>query len=257
MIEKKINGMNFMAGAWPLDPEKPSIIFIHGSGGSALFWKAQVRGLAGAANTIAVDLPGHGKNYGLGMDSIKAYSDSVAAFIDAIEAPSPVACGLSMGGAISLQLLLDRKDLFGAGILINTGAKLKVLPLILNMVQNDYRSYMDSFAATAASPVTDYSVVMEIMEANSQCNPYVVYNDFMACDSFDVMNRLPEISQPVLVMTAADDKLSPPKYGVFLKDNIKNSRMVSIENAGHMSPVEKPDSVNSAISGFLADIAMF
>lgn len=256
MIEKKIDGINFIAGAWPLVQDKPTVIFIHGSGGTSLFWKSQLKGLGASINTIAVDLPGHGKTYGTGMDNIKAYADSLASFIETVEAPCPVPCGLSMGGAISLQLLLDRKNMFRAGILINTGARLRVLPLIMNMVKNDYKSYMDSFASSAASPSTDYSVLMDIMEASAQCNPYVVYNDFMACDSFDVMARLPEISQPVLVMTAEDDRLSPPKYGAYLKDNIKNSRMVSIEGAGHMSPVEKPDLVNNAISGFLAEMGL-
>jgi len=255
MFENKINGMNFISGAWPLDPGKPTVIFIHGSGGSSVMWKAQVKGLSGSFNTIAIDLPGHGKSEGFGMSSVKAYSDAVAGFIKDIEAPSPVACGLSMGGAISLQLLLDNKEMFKTGILINTGAKLRVLPLILNMVQNDYKSYVDSFALTAAAPTTDYGVMMDIIEANAQCNPFVVYNDFMACDSFDVMSRLPEISMPVLVMTAVEDKLSPPKYGTYLADNIKNSSLVSIEGAGHMSPVEKPEEVNGAIADYIGRIS--
>lgn len=257
MIEKNINNMNFISGSWPLDPQKPTLIFIHGSGGSAGFWKAQVNGLNEIANTIAVDLPGHGKSFGLGMDSVKAYADAVADLVKSIDAPSPVPCGLSMGGAICLQLMLDHRDMFKAGILVNTGARLKVLPMILNMVQNDYKAYIDSFATTAASPSTDYSVLMEIMEANAQCNPYVVYNDFMACNSFDVMSRLPEISMPVLVMTAVDDNLSPAKYGTYLADNIKDSTLVSIEGAGHLSPVEKSGDVNAAIDMFIRNTGLF
>jgi pimeloyl-ACP methyl ester carboxylesterase len=243
--------MNILSGSWPPDQKKPTIVFIHGSGGSARFWKAQVNGLTDIANTIAVDLPGHGKSFGLGMRSVKEYSDTVADFIRSADLPYPVPCGLSLGGAICLQLILDNREMFSAGILVNTGAKLKVLPLILNMVKNDYRAYIDSFAATAASPSTDFSLLMEIMDENTQCNPYVVYNDFMACNSFDVMNRLTEISIPVLVMTAVDDRLSPPKYGTFLAENIKDSVLVSIEGAGHLSPVEKSEDVNTAIEKFI------
>ena len=97
--------------------------------------------------------------------------------------------------------------------------------------------------------------MLEIMEAASQCNPYVVYNDFMACDSFDVMNRLSDITQPVLVMTASEDTLSPPKYGAYLGANIRNAKTVSIEGAGHMSPVEKPDVVNTVIEDYVNSLA--
>ena len=62
MNEKISGNIAFVAGRWPLDPEKPTLVFIHGSGGSSVLWENQVDLLREYVNTIAIDLPGHGKS---------------------------------------------------------------------------------------------------------------------------------------------------------------------------------------------------
>jgi pimeloyl-ACP methyl ester carboxylesterase len=134
MQEKEINGFGFVAGSWPLDTEKSTIVFIHGSGGSANYWKAQVQGLSERVNTVAVDLPGHGRSGKNGKNTIADYAQTMVEFIDAADIPRPIPCGLSIGGAIVQQLLLDFSKQFEAGILIGTGAKLKVLRICGDVV---------------------------------------------------------------------------------------------------------------------------
>ena len=65
------------------------------------------------------------------------------------------------------------------------------------------------------------------------------------------MGRLEEIAEPVLVLSAEDDLLTPPKYAQFLCKGIPGSKNVHIARAGHLSPVEQPDAVNQAIREFL------
>jgi pimeloyl-ACP methyl ester carboxylesterase len=54
MEERELGGFGFLAGGWPLDAEKSTIIFLHGAGGSSHFWKAQVEGLAERVTTAEV-----------------------------------------------------------------------------------------------------------------------------------------------------------------------------------------------------------
>ena len=254
MIELKLSGTNFLASSWPPVPEKLTIIFIHGSGNSANFWKAQIGGLARVVNTLAIDLSGHGKSDGEGMDTISGYAYAIEAFVKEQNIPNPVPCGLSMGGAIALKLLLDGQTDFKAGILINTGAKLRVHPRIFDLVRNDYKAYTDSLASTAASPKTNPLLLSDLIADAEKCRPEVVLKDFSACDSFDVMERLVEISIPILVLSAGDDRLSPPKYGAFLAQNLSNAELVHFDDTGHLSPIEKPTEVNAAIAQFIGRI---
>lgn len=251
MEEKEINGFGFIAGRWPLDVEKPTIVFLHGSGGSSHFWKAQVEGMAERVNTVALDMPGHGRSGDDGKNTIGDYARAVIEFLDAADTPKPIACGLSMGGAIVQQLLLDFADRFEAGILIGTGARLTVMPAIFEAIEKDYSGFVEMISKFASSEKTDANVSQPFRDDLIKCKSGVTYGDFQACNQFNVIERLPEISVPVLVISAEDDKLTPAKYAQVLEDGIPNAARKHIHDAGHIAPMEKPQEVNQAILEFL------
>ena len=255
MTHSIIDNISFDAGRWPLQADRPTIFFIHGSGNNRLFWKNQLESLNDCANTIAVDLPGHGESPGAGMDSVDDYARVVEKLIASLQAPMPIPCGLSLGGAVALQLLLDGKGRYHAGILINTGSRLRVMPQIFDMIKTDYQTYVESSPQVAASPKTDRNLLRGYIQESKKCRPEVVYKDFAACNAFDVMSRLQEISETVLILSAQDDQLTPPKYAQFLHQGIPNSSIVSIPQAGHLSPIERPNDVNRAIREFLGRLA--
>ena len=251
MEEREIGGFGFVAGRWPLDQDKSTAVFIHGSGGTGHFWQAQVEGLAERINTVALDLPGHGRSGKDGKNTIDDYARAVLEFIEAAGIPQPIPCGLSIGGAIVLQLLLDSAKQFQAGILIGAGAKLKVLPMIFEGIEKDYNGLIEMLCKFAASEKTDPEVIQPFRGALQKCDPRVTLGDFQACNGFDVMDRLAEIGVPVMVISAQDDKLTPPKYADFLESAISNTARTHIPDAGHIVSLEKPGEVNQAIIEFL------
>ncbi|MBW2657197.1 MAG: alpha/beta hydrolase [Deltaproteobacteria bacterium] len=251
MQERKTNGIGYLAGDWPLDPEKSTIVFIHGAGGSGVFWQAQVEGLAARANTLAIDLPGHGKSDGEGKGKVEDYARAVANFMKEINVPNPIPCGLSMGGAITQLLLIDYRDLVKAGVLVSTGSRLKVAPAIFEIIEKNYSDYVDMICSFAASEKTDPGLLVPFKKETARCKPEIAHGDFRACDRFDVTERLSAIDVPVLVVTAEDDKLTPPKYGEALEKGIKNATRAHIMAAGHIVPMEKSDEINKTILRFL------
>ncbi|MFZ7125267.1 MAG: alpha/beta fold hydrolase [Desulfobacterales bacterium] len=252
---KKIDGIAFAAGRWPLSPDLPTLVFIHGSGGTGGMWRDQVRALSFLVNTLAIDLPGHGRSDGDGMDFVKGYAEVVSGFVGKLELPKPVACGLSLGGAIVQQLLLDYADPLQAGILVSTGARLKVMPELLETVESDYGQFVSLYEKIGFSGKTDRERLKSVLAETSACRPAVTAGDFRACDRFDVMDRLREIDLPVLVISASDDRLTPPHYSDYLQKHIRRSARTRVKDAGHMVPVEKPAAVTSAIVDFLDSVA--
>jgi pimeloyl-ACP methyl ester carboxylesterase len=251
MEERKIGGIGFIAGRWPLDQDKSAIVFIHGSGSSGHFWKAQVEGLAGHVNTVALDLPGHGRSGKDGKNTVVDYARAVLEFIKAADIPYPIPCGLSIGGAIVQQLLLDYAEQFQAGILIGTGARLKVLPMIFEAIEKDYNKFVEMLCKFSASEKTAPEVIQAFRDDLQKCDARVTFGDFQACNRFDVIDRLAEISVPVMIISAQEDKLTPPKYADFLESAISNTIRAHISDAGHIAPLEKPRETNQAIIEFL------
>ncbi|UCF90913.1 MAG: alpha/beta hydrolase [Desulfobacterales bacterium] len=251
MERRETQGLGFVTGKWPLDPDQPTIVFIHGAGGAYGIWESQVESLSELVNTVALNLPGHGNSGGTGKRTITEYAQAVIEFIDAIGAPAPIPCGISMGGAITQQLLVDYPQRFPAGILISTGAKLKVMPAIFETIENDYSGFVAMIVKAAASAQTDPERLKSFREEIAGCRPEITFGDFEACHRFDETQRLSQIKVPVLIITAEDDKLTPPKYGDFLAKEIKNASRAHLKQAGHIVPLEKPDEVSQAIREFL------
>ncbi|MFO8240060.1 MAG: alpha/beta fold hydrolase [Dissulfuribacterales bacterium] len=251
MYHQRIDDIAFVAGRWPLDPNLETVVFIHGAGGTNLLWHHQVEALADSMNTIALDLPGHGNSKGKAMERVEDYARSVSTFIQSIGVTRPAICGLSMGGAIVLQLLIGEQDNYRAGIAANTGAKLKTQPFIFDMIENDYKGFVHGMYTFGISNKTNPSKLKPLVDSMEECPPGVVKGDFLACNDFNVMDKLHEIRVPVLVLTASDDQLTPVKFGKYLAEQISGAAISNIEDAGHLSPIEKPEEVSQAIRGFL------
>ena len=254
MKNVKINDIEFSTGIWPLKPNLGTVVFLHGSGGTNILWQHQVEALSDKLNTIAINLPGHGNSDGKGMDRVEDYAKNVSTFIKSIDVSHPVICGLSIGGAIVLQLLIDEPENYRGGIIFNAGAKLKVMPLIFEMIEKDYQGFVTSMYTFGISQKTDPAKLKSLADSMAVCPPDVTRSDFNACNTFDVMDQLNKINAPVLVLTASDDQLTPIKYGQFLAEHIKNATLSNIEDAGHLSPVERPEEVARTIHDFIATI---
>jgi pimeloyl-ACP methyl ester carboxylesterase len=84
--------------------------------------------------------------------------------------------------------------------------------------------------------------------------PQVLHGDFVACDGFDAIGRLSEVTVPCLVVCGSKDRMTPREYSTYLQNNIKGAVLCLVEGAGHMVPIEAPQAVSQALSSLLAKI---
>jgi pimeloyl-ACP methyl ester carboxylesterase len=56
---------------------------------------------------------------------------------------------------------------------------------------------------------------------------------------------------PTLVIVGEHDVLTPPEDSHRIAEGVPNARLVSIDQAGHMSNLENPDAFNAALLEFL------
>jgi pimeloyl-ACP methyl ester carboxylesterase len=234
-------------------PGAPTLVLIHGAGGNHLHWPAELRRLPGAT-VYALDLPGHGRSEGPGCDTIKGYVSTLIGFLDATGTQHAVLMGHSMGGAIAQMTALIHPERVAGLVLVGTGARLRVAPAILKGVLGDFDTAIElithfAWAADAPAELTRLG-----RDTLAETSPQVLHGDFVACDTFDVMERLEEIGAPTLVIAGTADHLTPQKYGAYLAGHIPNARLVTIEGGGHMMALEQADAVASAVAEFIAEL---
>jgi pimeloyl-ACP methyl ester carboxylesterase len=232
-----------------------AITMIHGATYNHRLWIRQIRVLSSIGEVYALDLPGHGASSRFPASqlvSIKSYADHVHELLTAMGRSSTVLVGHSMGGAISIRYALDHPGEVKALILVGTGAKLGVIPMIFEALSTNYeKGIRVGIAAWAFAKTTDKSVIEEGINEMLKCPKDIAIADFKACSEFDVRDSISSIEAPTLVIVGNEDKLTPIKWAEYLNSNIRNSEMKIVKTAGHMVMVEKPDEVNESIVSFL------
>ena len=229
--------------------ESPVVVLIHGAAGSRLDWSAEMRRLR--AGVIALDLPGHGKSPAPGRSSVAEYAADVVALLDALKVDRAALVGHSLGAAIALQIALDHAERALGIALIGAGAKLAVHPDILNNIQTDQAKVAallsEWFWAQGAPEDQRQQGYAALMQTPAD----VMLGDFTASNAFDVRDRLAEIRVPTLIVSGAEDRMTPPKNSQYLHDRIAGSRLVTIERAGHKVVLEKPQAAADAVQAWL------
>ena len=82
----------------------------------------------------------------------------------------------------------------------------------------------------------------------------VLYGDFLACDAFDVVERVGKIHVPTLLINGGSDRMTPPNRAEYLRDQIEGAQLHIVEGAGHMVMIERPDEVAGLLGEFLEQI---
>lgn len=235
------------------DPGALTAVFIHGSGGDLTDWEAQLESLTDAATIVALDLPGHGQSDGPTQTSVEAFADRVMKFVGAPGLSKVVIVGCSLGSAIAQTIALARPPwLVGLG-LVGAGSRLKVHPAFLQGLAEDPDDAINKLADFALAVEPDPAVKESVLNKFRSVSPDLIRTDLVACNEFDVSDRLHEISVPTWILVGSDDRLTPVKYATFLHENITDSAMDVIPAAGHLAMIEKPEEFNGRFRNFLSE----
>jgi pimeloyl-ACP methyl ester carboxylesterase len=98
-----------------------TVLFVHGNVSSSLFWQPLMLALPAGIRALAVDLRGFGDSQTLPVDAtrgVRDFSDDVASVIDALDLGAVHLVGWSLGGGVTMQLLLDRPELVASLTLV-------------------------------------------------------------------------------------------------------------------------------------------
>ncbi len=226
-----------------------TLLFVHGAGCTGEVFEAQLRAFAQAQ---APNLPGH--LCAGAPASIGDFADAVDEYVRERGLGHVVLAGHSMGAAVAIESALRTPAWLRGAILIGGGARMRVAPAFLDGLASDFertaRTIAGYFFADGSAERLDEAVALMRRVGQEQ-----TLRDFRACNAFDALERLGEISVPVLAISGEADKLTPAKHAAALVDRVPGAAARIIPGAGHFVMVERPAETNESIAAFLAGLS--
>ncbi len=174
--------------------------------------------------------------------------------MDALDLKQAIVGGHSMGGAIAQMMAINYPERIAGLILISTGARLRVHPDILSHVLSDPSPVYEQLRAWMWAGPTPEQALRRWQARMAAHEPGVMRGDYVACNAFDVMDRVSEIAAPTLILVGTADRMTPPKFSAYLAGHIPGAQLVTVEGGGHMVVLEQPLVVARAIAGWLAGV---
>lgn len=259
-MQKTINGLSvFLSG----NQESKAIILVHGFPYDHFMWDAQVSEFSKKYLCVSYDIRGLGKSVvGEGQFTIERFVDDLESIVEELKLDKSVLCALSMGGYISLRAIERIQSKFSSLILCDTKTeaddnegKLKRAAAIKQIDDDGFENFIESFVQNCFGGKfikENYAEYKKVVERSKKNDPIGVKGCLLAmAGRTDTTDSLSKINLPTLVICGSEDKLSPPNVMKPMSEKIPHSKFILVENSGHMTPIENPQEVNSAIKEFL------
>jgi pimeloyl-ACP methyl ester carboxylesterase len=216
------------------------VVLSHGFSASAEMWLPNVAALAAGREVVTWDLRGHGQTQcrlDQSLYTAAACVEDLAALLDEVGADQAVLGGLSLGGYLSLAFYRKHPERVAALVLADTGPGFRNDEA--RQKWND-RAYAQADRLTAAGDEAAASLAMAA-------------RGMLAQDDATVIDSLPGVSVPTLVLVGAEDTafLGAASY---MTAKIPRAVQVTLDGAGHMANIDAREAFNQKVVKFLEEL---
>ena len=236
----------------------PAVMFSNSLGTTLEMWDPQLATFSEHFRILRYDTRGHGRSsIEPGDYTIAQLANDAISLLDFLRLDRISFCGLSMGGAIGMQLGAHTPHRFHKLVLCNTAAKFGTNDTWQARIQGVQAGGMKAVAGSVverwytpafrdAQPIETQATLAMLESAN----PQGYLSNCAAVRDFDFRNSLHRVRVPSLVLTGTDDPVAPPAEAHFLADHIPGARYAEL-SAAHLSNVEARDGFNRHVLNFL------
>jgi len=261
-MQIKSNGSTFNCR---VDGERgPWVLLSHGLATDLSMWDELADALKDRYRVLRYDARGHGGSAGPDGDyTLDQLVADAAGILDALAVPQAHFAGLSMGGMVGLGLLLDHGSRIRSAVIADS--RHTTTPEFTKAWLDRAEAVRKGgIAAVVASTVERWSSAglaqrdpaavarMERMIRNTSAAGY--RGCAAALARLNYGHRLGEIAKPTLVLCGTEDHGAPPENTRQMHAMIQGSRFLEIEQAGHISNIEKPETFNAAAAKLFDDV---
>jgi pimeloyl-ACP methyl ester carboxylesterase len=228
-------------------------------------WAEQCKLLSKDHLVVAFDLRGHGESdVGSGQYLVEFIVDDLFEVMDHVGLEKVVVCGLSIGGYAALRAIDREPSRITGLILCNTkssadtnAAKLNranQIKMILAGKKSQFAEDMAHALFAPASFVKNETAVISITSVMKSTNETALVGTLIALAArMDMTESLEKVSVPTLIIAGDKDKVATQADAELMKSKIRDSKLVLVHDAGHLSNLESPEEFNFALVNFLRE----
>jgi 3-oxoadipate enol-lactonase len=213
-------------------------------------WDAQADALRDF-DGVRVEHPGHG---GEPMSDVNDVGDLARHVLAKVRAERFSFVGLSLGGAVGMQLALDAPERLDRLVLACTSARFGSPDAWDARIELARDQGMEAIADAVLprwfTPAFDDVQRYRSMLVSTPSETYVRYCEILR--EFDLRGALGAIEARTLAIAGAEDPTSPPEQVESVAAEIRNATVVVIPRAAHLANVERPEDFNTALRAHLA-----
>lgn len=242
-----------------------TVVLLHGLGVNSASWQLQLPALEQAGyRALVPDIRGFGASrYPNGAAGIPTLAGDILHFLEAVPGTGDRVhlAGISMGGVIAQQIVLQRPELVDKLVLVNTFAclrpkSLRIWAFFLLRFLLAHTLGIPVQARAAASRLFPYPeqepLRQSFIEQLLQADPRSYRRAMRSLARVDTRPRLAEIQAPTLIVTGERDTTVPPELQAELASSIPGARRVVIPDAGHAVTADQPDRFNQVLIDFFS-----
>ncbi|MDP3659227.1 alpha/beta fold hydrolase [Phenylobacterium sp.] len=246
----------------------PPVLLIHGSGPGVSAWANWSRNipvLAKDFRVVAPDLAGFGYSDAIagGVRDKAVWVRQLVGVLDALKLDKVSVVGNSFGGGMAIALMVAHPDRVERAVLMGSVGLKAPISESLDYLWG-YQPSLENMRKAIERLVYDQSRITEELvqmrhQASSRPESYAPYAaTFGQAPRQNAMNMLASdeaqiaaITQEVLILHGAFDRVIPLETSVRLNQLIRNSDLHSFAGAGHWVQIERAASFNRMVAQFI------
>ena len=243
------------------------VVLLHGYPFNRSLWNEQVSALSNSFRVITPDLRGLGESEAMpGAVTMNRMAQDVAALLDHLEIPRAVIGGLSMGGYVALAFYKLFPSRVRALVLADTRAQADTEEGKQTRHQQAEKALAEGMAGIADGMLPKLltpdtvskrpEIVRRVREMMLKTKPEGAAGALLGmAERDDNTPLLSQISCPTLILVGHDDPITPVPDSEKMHREIAGSRLVVLENAAHVSNLERTELFNEELLRFLNESA--
>ncbi|AKK26101.1 alpha/beta fold hydrolase [Mycobacterium sp. EPa45] len=249
------------------DTTGPTLMLAHGFGCDQQLWHPVAARLRDRFDIVLFDHVGSGRADPAAWDpakyaSLQAYADDIVDIVESLDLRDVVFVGHSVAAVIGALAVAATPARFAKLVMVTPspryidddgyrgGFTRADIDELLESMDSNYLGWSQTMAPTIMGNPDRPELSEDLAATFCRTDPAAAKVFARATFLSDSRTDLAKVAIPTLIIDCRHDAIAPPQVGAYVRDQIPDARLVTLDATGHCPHVSAPDDTAEAIAAF-------